>query len=159
MITLPITLTIAGAAALVSFWIAGRIGRLRSKHGVMIGDGGNEALTARMRAHANFAEYAPLFLILLALVELATGSQLWLWGVAILFTLGRILHVFGMDRPAPNPFRMLGMAFTLLTLIGLACYAIAIPYLERAGRPGITYAAAQPERSTESPTNGLVRRS
>ncbi len=42
--------------------------------GVGSGDGGNEALIRRMRAHANYGENAPIVLILLALLELAGGS-------------------------------------------------------------------------------------
>jgi uncharacterized membrane protein YecN with MAPEG domain len=82
-----------------------------------------------MRAHANFAEYTPFVLILLGLIELAQGSRTWLWLVAILYILARIAHAFGMDRPAPNPLRAGGAAVTMLVLIGLAGYALAIPYL------------------------------
>ena len=161
MTMLPITLTIAGAAALLNIWIAGRVGQLRRRHRISIGDGGNEALAARMRAHSNFVEYVPFFLILLGLVELASeSSPVWLWVVAILFILGRILHVFGMDRKGANPLRMAGIALTLLTLLGLALYAIAIPYLEGGRRSGITYAeAGRALASTASATNGFDLRS
>jgi uncharacterized membrane protein YecN with MAPEG domain len=127
---------------------------------VLIGDGGDEALGARMRAHSNFTEYMPLFLILLALVELARGSEAWLWGVAILFVIGRILHPFGMDRTTTNPLRTGGMALTLLSLLILALYALYIPYEERNRQPVISYVAAAPAAaSTLSETNGLARRS
>ena len=68
---LPITLTIAGAAALLNIWLGPRVGQMRLAHKVSIGDGGNEALIARMRAQANFVEYTPFVLILLGLIELA----------------------------------------------------------------------------------------
>ena len=139
---LPISLTAAGAAALLSIWLALRVSHLRRLHRVSVGHGGNAAVEARMRAHANFAEYAPLFLILLALVEAAVGSSLWLWGAAILFILARLAHPFGMERPAPNALRMGGVAVTWLVLLGLAVCAIAIPYVDRAERPAITYARA-----------------
>lgn len=138
---LPITLTIAGAAALINIWIAWRVGKLRLAHKVSIGDGGNEGLTARMRAHANYVEYTPFFLILLGLIELARGSELWLWGAAILFILARILHVFGMDGKPGNKLRGVGIVVTMLVLLGLALYALALPYLDR-GRPEpVSYAA------------------
>jgi uncharacterized protein len=160
MSVLPITLTIAGALALISIWLGLRVSQLRMRLKVSIGDGENPLVRTRMRAHANFSEYAPLFLILLALIELARGSETWLWVAAILFVLARLAHPFGMDRPAPNPFRMIGALLTWLVLLGLAAYAIAIPYLDR-GRPaGISYAsAAQAPASTASATNGLLRRS
>ena len=140
---LPITLTIAGALALINLWLSARVSRLRWSQRVSIGDGGNELVRTRMRAHANFVEYAPLFLILLALIEMASGSETWLWAVAILFVLGRLAHAFGMDRAAPNPLRIGGMIATYAPLVVLALYALAIPYLER-GRAAdsISYAAA-----------------
>jgi len=134
---LPITLTIAGACALLHLWLSMRVSQLRFRHKVSLGDQGNPAVTARMRAHGNFAENMPIFLILLALLELARGSSPWLWGAAIVFILGRIFHAFGMDRPAPNRLRAGGIILTWLALIGLAAWALAIPYLTQQGRPGI----------------------
>ncbi|MET1111596.1 MAG: MAPEG family protein [Allosphingosinicella sp.] len=140
---LPITLTIAGAAALLNIWLARRVGQMRLAHKVSIGDGGNEALIARMRAQSNFIEYTPFVLILLALIELAEGSQLWLWIVGVVYILVRIAHGFGMDRPSPDKLklRMIGIIGTALILFGLAVYAIVLPYLHR--EPArVTYASA-----------------
>ena len=137
---LPITLTIAGAAALLSIWLGLRVSHLRRTHHVSIGDGGNPAIVTRMRAQANFAEYTPIFLVLLALVELARGSETWLWGVAILYILARLAHMFGMERPAPNALRMGGVGITWIVLLGLGAYAIAIPYMERREAPAMQYA-------------------
>jgi uncharacterized membrane protein YecN with MAPEG domain len=138
---LPITLTIAGAAALLNIWLARRVGQMRLTHKVSIGDGGNEALIARMRAQANFIEYTPFVLILIGLIELAEGSRLWLWIVGVVYILARIAHGFGMDRPRPDPLRlrMVGTVVTAIILLGLALYAIALPYLYRAPAT-ITYA-------------------
>ena len=127
---LEITLIIAAAAALLNIWLAVRVGRVRTSAKVSVGDGGNETLTRRMRAHANFAEYTPFFLILLALVELAWGANFWLWGAAILYILGRIAHGFGMD--GNSKMRTFGAISTLLVLLGLAIYALAIAYSDKA---------------------------
>jgi uncharacterized protein len=139
---LPITLTIAGAAALLSIWLGLRVSHLRRTHRVLIGDGGNQAITTRMRAHANFAEYTPIFLILLGLIEAARGSETWLWAAAILFILARLAHPFGMDRPSANALRIGGVTVTWLVLLGLGAYAIIIPYAERREAPFIQYARA-----------------
>ena len=87
MYILPITLTIAGAAAIVNIWLAIRIVMVRLKAKVLIGDGGNALLTARMRAQLNYVEYTPLVLILIGLIELAKGTQTWLWAAGILSTM------------------------------------------------------------------------
>jgi uncharacterized membrane protein YecN with MAPEG domain len=153
MIILPITLTIAGAAALLNLWLGQRVGKMRVAHKVSIGDGGNEPLITRMRAQANYVEYTPFFLILLALVELAVGSHLWLWIVAIVYILGRIIHMFGMDKPPPSRLRMIGIIVTMLCLLGLALYAIAIPYLERGKPATITYASSAAGDTSSGGTN------
>ena len=125
---LPITLTMAGAAALVNVWLGIRCSQIRFKGNVPIGDGGNPLLLTRMRAQANFVEYTPFFLILLGLIEYARGAQTWLWIASILFILSRLAHPLGMERPAPNPLRAGGILVTLIVLVGLAGYALYLPY-------------------------------
>ncbi len=142
MTILPITLTVAGAAALINIWLGVRVTLLRRRHNVSIGDGGQNAIATRMRAHANFTEYAPFFLILLGLVELADGPATWLWAAAILFLAGRLLHPFGMDRAGGNRLRVGGMVLTWTSLALLACYALAIPYMNRGIEAPISYAEA-----------------
>lgn len=133
MYILPITLTIAGAAAIVNIWLAVRIVTVRLKAKVLIGDGGNALLSARMRAQLNFIEYTPMVLILMALIELARGTQTWLWAAGILYILGRILHPFGMDKQTPHPLRGVSILTTWVVLIGLAGYAMTIPYVTHEG--------------------------
>ncbi|MGJ3647571.1 MAPEG family protein [Sphingomonas sp. GlSt437] len=127
MVQLPIALTTAGAAAIINFWIALRVGRARGAAKVSIGDGGNPQLIARMRAHANFVEYAPFVVILIALIEFTIGSALWLWIVSGVFLLGRVAHPFGMDgTPRARSF---GTITTMLTLLGLGLYAATLPLI------------------------------
>ena len=125
---MPISLTIAGAAAILHVWLSLRVSRLRGPLKVGVGDGGNEVIQRRMRAHANFAENVPIFLILLVLLEFGTGGDLWLWGAAILFILARIAHAFGMDRPGANPLRVGGITLSWIVLLGLGIYAIILSY-------------------------------
>jgi hypothetical protein len=127
MIILPISLTIAAGAALLNLWLSVRVGRVRTKEKVFIGDGGSEAVTRRMRAHSNFVENTAFVLILLALVELGAGSSMWLWGVGALYLVGRILHALGMDGMMWG--RMVGTIITMLTQLGLAITALTIVYL------------------------------
>ena len=125
---LPITLTIAEAAAVLHIWLAARVSQMRNRHKVSIGDGGNEALIRRMRAHANYGENMPVVLILLALLELAGGDARILWAAAIIFIVARLLHAFGMDRTPPSKLRMFGMMGSVLALVILAGYAIFLLY-------------------------------
>lgn len=125
-IILPVTLAAAAACALLNSWLTFRVGQVRRAEKILVGDGGSTRLTARMRAQLNFVEHAPFVLILIALIELAVGTETWLWAVAALFVAGRILHAFGMDGWFAG--RMIGIVITLLVTIGLAGYAAAIPY-------------------------------
>jgi len=132
---LPITLTFAGAAALLHIWLASRVSRVRAAHKVSIGDGGNDAVVRRMRAHANYGENMPIVLIMIALIELAGGDARILWAIGILFMLARILHAFGMDQPSPSRLRMIGMIGSTIVLLGLAGWALSFAYLQAPPAP------------------------
>lgn len=123
-LTLPVTLSAVAACAFINLWLAMRIGAVRRAEKISIGDGGNERLTARMRAQLNFAEFAPIVLILLAVTELARGASIGLWGAAVAFVLARIAHPIGMDGVMPA--RAFGIIVTFAVTAGLAIYAIVI---------------------------------
>jgi uncharacterized membrane protein YecN with MAPEG domain len=126
---LPITLTTAGATALIALWLALRTGKVRQNAKVSIGDGGDAALICRMRAQANFTEYAPFILILIALIEFSAGTSTWLWAASTAFLVARILHPLGMDGMKYG--RAVGTSVTFLLLIGLGLYAISLPLLAK----------------------------
>jgi uncharacterized protein len=134
---LPISLTIAGAAAILHIWLSSRVVRARAPLKISVGDGGNETVMRRMRAHANFAENMPVFMILLALTELAGGNKWVLWAAGIAFILARIAHGFGMDRASLRRWRMVGMMLSTVLILVLAGYAILIAYQAPAIHEGI----------------------
>ena len=124
MVTLPVTLTIAAGAAFVNIWLMVRCGQARTKESVSVGDGGNEFVIRRMRAHANFVESAPFVLILIAALELTAGTNNWLWSLGILYIVGRLAHGLGMDGGSLGKGRMVGTLITFVTLLGLASWAL-----------------------------------
>jgi len=93
---------------------------LRRKNKVGLGSGGHEDLERAIRAQANFAEYVPLGIILIACLEL-NSAPWWLVllpGIALI--IGRLTHAKGMNTPPPDfSKRVLGMKFTFFTLITL----------------------------------------
>ena len=126
---LPITLTVAGVAALINIWLMIRVGQVRTSEKISVGDGGNENVIRRMRAHSNYIESAPFVVLLVAAIELASPtSPTWLWIISGLYLLGRVAHGIGMDGGKFGKGRMIGTIVTMLTLLGLGVYAIAIPY-------------------------------
>lgn len=123
---LPVTLTSAAAAALITLWLGLRIGQLRAAHKVFHGDGGVPLLARRIRAQLNFVEYAPFALVLIAAIELSGRGGNWLAWVAGAFFVGRVLHPFGMDAEGEHKARAAGVVLTLLVLLGLALAAVLI---------------------------------
>ena len=117
---LTISLVFAAACALINLWLAVRCGRVRAAEKISHGDGGSVLLGRRMRAHANFAEFTPVVLILFVLVEAALGQSIWLWAAAGAYVLARILHGIGMDADKDAPTRMIGILVTFLVTLGLA---------------------------------------
>jgi uncharacterized protein len=122
MMILPVSLFVAGGAVLINTWLGIRIGQVRTREKISIGDGGNESLIRRMRAQANFIEFTPIILVLFALVELACGTCTLLWVAAALYLLGRVAHAIGMD--GVGKARMVGTLISMLTGIGLGLFAL-----------------------------------
>ena len=122
VVVIPVTLTVAAACALVNLWLQVRVGQVRGSQKVSVGDGGNERVIRRMRAHANFVENAPFVLALVLALELTRGPSGWLWAAGALFVIGRLLHPFGMD--GLRHARTIGIALSMLVLAGLALWAV-----------------------------------
>ncbi len=127
---MQVTMISAGILGILMIVLGLRVSGLRRSGQVSLGDGGNVELMRRIRAHANFAEWAPMGLVLLLLAELAVGSN-WFVGIAGgALVLGRLLHAIGMRSGNPNPARVIG---TILTLSAIGTTSIVL-LLEAIGR-------------------------
>lgn len=118
---LPITSFYAGLAGLWLVLLAVSVIRLRTRHGVSLGDGGRDDLAHAIRAHGNAVETVPLGLILLGLAEgLGTpGLLLHLLGLGLLG--GRLAHAAFFLRPERAMWlRVAGMATTLGVIVLLS---------------------------------------
>lgn len=122
---LPIALVLAALCTLLNIWLGFRIGQVRGREKISIGDGGSEPLIRRMRAQANFIENGPLVVVLVALIELCAGTNLWLGLLAALFVVARVAHALGMDGARYG--RAVGTGVTMTVQVVLAVWAIAIP--------------------------------
>jgi uncharacterized membrane protein YecN with MAPEG domain len=117
----PIT---AMSAAILGVWLiilSIRVVGMRRITSVSLGDGGEERLNRRIRAHGNLSEYAPLGLILLFLAE-AQGAATWIVLIcAVIFVAGRLAHGYALSFTAKNAAaRMSGMLMTFTGLLLLA---------------------------------------
>ena len=88
------------------------------------------------RAHGNFAEYTPFFLVMLAMAEF---NELYLYAVhliAIMFIIGRISHAYGLtvtenvgnDGKANYKFRVFGMVCSF-SCLGLLSFILFVQYV------------------------------
>ena len=75
--SLHATALYAGILALLLMYLSFGVIKLRKSARISIGDGGDEALRRAMRVQANCAEYVPISLILIGLIE-ANGLPFWL---------------------------------------------------------------------------------
>ncbi|WP_406855654.1 MAPEG family protein [Alsobacter sp. KACC 23698] len=123
------TVTPVYAALLAFLFIAlsARVIVVRRSLKVAIGAGGHPALERAMRVHANFAEYAPLGLILLAFCEMkgAPSQLVVFYGAALLA--GRLSHAWGVSQAREDfRFRMVGMVLTFAVLGAMAATLLAL---------------------------------
>jgi hypothetical protein len=116
---LPITSFFAGLFALYFVRLAFNVIRLRRANKVALGAGGFSDLEGAIRAHGNFAEYVPLGLILLGLLESHRTHTAMVAVLGGVFGLGRILHAQALSRANLN-LRVRGMMLTFGALITLA---------------------------------------
>jgi uncharacterized membrane protein YecN with MAPEG domain len=125
-----ISLAFAGIFALLNLWLAYRCVRIRLNGPGGVGDLEIPELRARMRAHANFVEYTPFVLILMALLEYAGGSQAALQMFGATYAVGRILHALGIEKPKFT-MQFIGALITWLVLLALAFWAIWLAFHNR----------------------------
>jgi uncharacterized membrane protein YecN with MAPEG domain len=85
-------------------------------------------LYTAVRSHANFAEYVPLTLLLIGLIELHTGETLLVKVLAFGLIFARVIHPLGMRMKAPNPFRAGGFLITVLILSVASIKAVLLSF-------------------------------
>lgn len=99
--------------------------RQRNRVKVAIGDSGDAQLIRSIRVHSNFAEYVPLCLFLLYMVEVTGINPLLLHGLCSIFILGRISHAYGVSQVDEKfKFRIFGMMVTFATLVISSLYLL-----------------------------------
>ncbi len=127
---IPITLLTTGILGLLFFVHSLRTIQGRSLTKTNLGDGGNELMTRRIRIHGNFAEYIPLLLLILFLLETSGGLMLFLIGFAVCIVSGRVLHFYGLySKETPLWARVVGMQLTLWPLILGSVYLLYLGLL------------------------------
>jgi uncharacterized membrane protein YecN with MAPEG domain len=126
---LPLTTTSVYAALLAVLFLALsiRVMTERRRLHVPFGEGTSERLQRRIRAQANFVEYTPITLILMALLELQGAGSFMLNVIGLLLLVGRVTHAMGFGRvPEDLRLRILGMTLTILAIVIVILAHLAI---------------------------------
>ncbi|MBL8709496.1 MAG: MAPEG family protein [Rhodospirillaceae bacterium] len=117
MPAITVTPLYAGLLALLFLVLSQRAIGARRKARVALGPGNDPALLRALRVHGNFAEYVPLALVLLMLLELQLVPALLLHGLGLALLLARVIHAIGVARePEQFRYRIAGMVLTLTTI-------------------------------------------
>ena len=126
-----ITALYAGLSALLLIALSVNVIRFRFSEGVGIGDGDKPMLRRAIRVHGNFAEFVPLALLLIYLVEV-TGHSAWqVHALGAALVAGRAAHAIGLTgSDGGSPGRAIGMALTFAVL-AVAAVMLIIAFLAR----------------------------
>jgi uncharacterized membrane protein YecN with MAPEG domain len=110
-----------------------QVARLRRRNRAGFGDGGNAELRCAIRAHANFAEYVPIIVLMVALLEASGLPAGWVHLLMMALLAARVLHPIGMYASPGTPQfsvgRVGGMAITMTVLITSAVLILSRPAL------------------------------
>jgi uncharacterized membrane protein YecN with MAPEG domain len=122
----------AAILALLFVALSVRTLRLRRRLQIAIGDGHDKAMLRAMRVHANFAEYVPFAIVLMALAESMEPPDLLVHVAGVLLVIGRLIHAYGVSQSPPiMKYRVYGMwlTFASMTLAALLCLALSTFFL------------------------------
>jgi len=125
----PVVTTLAaGVLGLILAVLSGQVVAARTSGKVLIGSGEDTGspLFVAIRSQANFAEYVPLTLLLIGLIELRAGPTLLVKILAATLVVARLIHPVGMRIAGPNPFRAGGFILTLAVLAIASVWAILL---------------------------------
>jgi uncharacterized membrane protein YecN with MAPEG domain len=119
-----ITSAYLGILALLYLVLGLQVSRLRRGHRVLFGDGDNIKLRSAIRAHANFVEYVPIIVLMVAMLEMSGMPALRVHLLMGALLVARLLHPLGMYvGPRTLRFqicRVGGIVLTLLVMAGAA---------------------------------------
>jgi uncharacterized membrane protein YecN with MAPEG domain len=119
-----ITSAYLGILALLYLVLGLQVSRLRRGNKVLFGDGGNIQLRSAIRAHANFVEYVPIIVLMIAMLEMSGMPAMRVHLLMGALLVARLLHPLGMYvGPRTLQFqicRVGGISLTLLVMLAAA---------------------------------------
>jgi uncharacterized protein len=116
----------AALLAALYIFLSIRVVRMRVANRIGLGDGSHPRLRRAIRVHANFSEYVPLALILLAFVEMQQSAPPFVHALCLSLLLGRFIHAYAVSQEnEPVRLRVAGMVLTFVAIGGAALRLLA----------------------------------
>ena len=113
-----ITAAYASLLSLLYVYLSIRVIGIRRGKKIALGTGSDEQLERAIRVHSNFAEYTPLALLLILMLELQSVNNILITFLGLLLLSGRLIHAYGISQPVEDfRLRVTGMTLTFFTLI------------------------------------------
>ena len=106
-------------AGILTLWfVVLSIRVMNLRRDVSFGDSGDIAISSVIRAHANFAEYVPLALLLMGFLEVTRYSIYLLHALGVILVVARLLHGLALSFGwQPRFGRFVGAGLTVLVLV------------------------------------------
>ena len=126
---MTVTPLYAGLLALLYLALSYRVVQMRGKGMPSLGDGGLPELQRRIRGHGNFAEYVPMIVLMMAVLEVGRLPATWLHGIGATLLAARVLHGIALSFTSGWKFgRFTGtlLTFVLLAVAGVLCILQAV---------------------------------
>ena len=122
---LPVTSLYGSLLVIIILFLAFRVGAMRGKLNISLGDGGNPQMLEAIRRHGNAIEYVPMAVLLIALLEVNDANLIFLHTLGVVLVLSRILHPMGLKTNSMNEvLRGAGAGGTVLVMAVSALYLI-----------------------------------
>lgn len=115
-----VTLLISSLLIVIQVILTSLVIKSRRRSQIPLNTDGAPELERAVRAHANFTEVTPIFLVSLLILELVDSYLWWVALLGMIFVVGRILHARSLIVAEPQfgtyRLRVLGMMLTLSAL-------------------------------------------
>ena len=119
---LPVTLLYGGICALLVTLLGTQVSLIRLRTKTFTSTDLPRELVRPVRAHGNAAEWVPLGILLLAMLELSGLTSMWLHLLGGALVAARVLHAFGIL--AKNSLSVVGATLNYLVLAAMSGWAI-----------------------------------
>jgi len=128
---LYVTASLACALSALLLLLSWAVVQQRRASRVSLGDNDDVVLRRKIRAQGNLAEYGPMFVLLIASVEIMSGTSLTLWVLAMSFLIARVMHGIGLAFSHNTPkLRYMGMVLTLIAFVGAIVQTVLVLSLQ-----------------------------